>query len=77
MPTRWATSRCSTASASSASPPAGAYGHTVRQSLAFAYVESAYAEPGTTFEIEILGERRAATVQAEPLYDPGNERLRA
>ena len=55
----------------------GAYGHTVRQSLAFAYVESAYAEPGTTFEIEILGERRAATVQAEPLYDPGNERLRA
>ena len=54
----------------------GAYGPTVRRSLAFAYVESAYAEPGTTFDIGILGERRLATVQAEPLYDPGNERLR-
>ena len=55
----------------------GAYGHSVRRSLAFAYVESAYAEPGTTFDIGILGERRPATVQAEPLYDPRNERLRA
>ncbi len=55
----------------------GAYGPTVRRSLAFAYVESAYAAPGTTFDIGILGERRLATVQAEPLYDPRNERLRA
>ena len=55
----------------------GAFGPTVRRSLAFAYVESAYAEPGTTFDIGILGERRPATVQAEPLYDPRNERLRA
>ena len=55
----------------------GAYGPTVRRSLAFAYVESAYAEPGTSFEVGILGERRPATVQAEPLYDPRNERLRA
>ena len=46
----------------------------MRRSLAFAYVESAYAEPGTTFDIGILGERRPATVQAEPLYDPRNER---
>ena len=55
----------------------GAYGFTVRRSLAFAYVESACAEPGTTFEVEILGERRRATVHARALYDPGNERLRA
>ena len=55
----------------------GAYGFTVRRSLAFAYVESAYAAPGTTFEVGILGERRRATVHAEALYDPGNERLRA
>ena len=55
----------------------GAYGFTVEKSLAFAYVDNAYAEPGTTFEITILGQRRGATVQAEPLYDPGNERLRA
>ena len=40
----------------------GAYGPTVRRSLAFAYVESAYAEPGTSFEVGILGERRSATV---------------
>lgn len=45
-------------------------------SLAFAYVENAHEEPGTTFDIDILGERRPATVQAEPLYDPRNERLR-
>ena len=33
----------------------GAYGPTVRRSLAFAYVESAYASPGTTFDVGILG----------------------
>ena len=54
----------------------GAYGHRVGHSIAFAYVEPAYAEPGTEFDLSILGDRRRATVLAEPLYDPGNERLR-
>jgi len=55
----------------------GAYGHSVGQSLAFAYVEPPYAAPESRFEIEILGQRRPARVLAGAAYDPGNERLRA
>ncbi|MDH4116895.1 MAG: FAD-dependent oxidoreductase [Acidimicrobiia bacterium] len=55
----------------------GAYGHTVGKSLFFAYVEPGYASPGSTFEIEVMGERRPATVLAEPAWDPSSERLRA
>ncbi len=55
----------------------GAYGHTVGQTLAFAYVPPRYAEPGTSFDFLLLGERREATVLAEAVYDPANERMRA
>jgi dimethylglycine dehydrogenase len=55
----------------------GGYGHTVGKSLAFAYVKPAFAAPNTTFDIEILGQRRQARVLAEPVFDPGNERLRS
>ena len=55
----------------------GAYGHCVEQSLAFAYVDPGYDAPGSVFDIEILGERRRATVLAEAAWDPRNERLRA
>ena len=54
----------------------GAYGHAVGQSIAFAYVEPACAAPGSEVGIDILGERRKATVLAEPPYDPQNKRLR-
>jgi dimethylglycine dehydrogenase len=53
----------------------GGYGHVVEQSIAFAYLPVECAEPGTRLEVEILGERRAATVVPQPLYDPHNERL--
>ena len=55
----------------------GAYGHYTGRSLGFAYVEPRLAAPGTMFSIDVLGEPRAATVLAEPAYDPRNERLRA
>ena len=55
----------------------GAYGFTVAKTIAFAYVETGYADPGTEFEIAVLGDRRAARVLTEPVYDPGNERLRS
>ena len=55
----------------------GAYGHAVRQSIAFAYVEPDSAAPGAALEIEILGHRRRARVLGEALYDPQNARLRA
>ena len=55
----------------------GAYGYTVGRSTAFAFVEPDLAAPGTELEIAILGRRCGARVLAEPLYDPGNERLKA
>ena len=54
----------------------GAYGHSVGQSLAFAYVDTGYDVPGTSFEIEILGKRLKAMVLAEAAWDPKNERLK-
>ena len=55
----------------------GARGHHTGKSLGFAYVEPQLAAPGSTFSIDIVGEPRAATVLAEPAWDPRNERLRA
>ena len=54
----------------------GAYGHTVYQSLAFAYVQPQYAESGTQFEIRILGKNCIARVLTEAVHDPENLRLR-
>ena len=54
----------------------GAYGYSVGQSLAFAYVNSGYDVAGTSFEIEILGQRHKATVLAEAAWDPQNDRLK-
>jgi len=55
----------------------GGYGHTVGKSLAFAYVSPNLEAPGTAFEIDILGDRRPATVLAEAAHDPANKLLRA
>ena len=55
----------------------GGYGYRLGRSIALAYVRRDLARPGTSLFVEILGERRAATVAAEPLYDPENLRLRA
>jgi len=54
----------------------GAYGHYVGKSLAFAYVGPDQSVPGTCLEVDLLGERCAATVLAEPVYDPNNQRIR-
>ncbi len=48
-----------------------------RQSLGFVFVTPEYEAPGSTFEIQMLGVRRRATVLAEPAYDPTNEAIRA
>ncbi len=56
----------------------GGFGHRVQKSLAFAYVEPAFATVGTQIEVEVLEDRRIATVmESEPAYDPANERLQA
>ena len=54
---------------------AGGYGHVVEKTIALAYLPTAYLEPGTELEVTILGDRRAARVVEQPLYDPKNERL--
>ena len=55
----------------------GVWSHTLNKSVALAYVRTDLATPGTVLQVEVLGQLRSATVQAEPLYDPKNERLRA
>jgi len=55
----------------------GYYGHTLGKSLAIGYVRPDCAAVGTALEIEILGERRRATVLCDSPYDPDNRDLRA
>ncbi|MCV2870253.1 aminomethyltransferase family protein [Defluviimonas sp. WL0002] len=52
----------------------GAYGHVTGKSLAFAYVEPGKAQE---LEIVVLGERRALTLCAEPVWDATNARQKA
>ncbi|HET7727309.1 MAG TPA: FAD-dependent oxidoreductase [Candidatus Limnocylindrales bacterium] len=58
----------------------GGYGHSVGRSIALGYVPSELAEPdapgGQSFEIEIIGRRRPARLQPEPLFDPQGLRMR-
>ena len=55
----------------------GVWSHTLKKSVALAYVSAAKAVPGTKLQVNVLGQIRSATVHAEPLYDPKNEKLRA
>jgi dimethylglycine dehydrogenase len=55
----------------------GFYGHVLKKSLAIGYVKPEFAEVGTRIAIEILGERREATVLVDSPYDPENKDLRA
>jgi dimethylglycine dehydrogenase len=58
----------------------GGYGHHVKESIALGYVPTALATPdgagGSGFEIEIIGRRRPARLQPEPLFDPKGLRMR-
>lgn len=53
-----------------------AYGYTVGANIAYAWLPAEHATPGTALHVEYFGERLAATVAAEPLFDPGMTRLR-
>jgi len=57
----------------------GGYGHFVKASLAQGYIPASLAtrdEEGL-FEIEILGIRRSARINVEPLFDPSGEKMRS
>ena len=55
----------------------GGYGHAVKKSLAFAYVEPALTDIGTDFDVLMFGERRAAKIIPESTWDPSNSRVKA
>ncbi len=55
----------------------GGYGHYTGRSLGFAYVEPEFADPGCELTVDLLGRPRQATVLADLVHDPQNERLRA
>ena len=59
----------------------GGFGHSVGESIALGYVPTELSTPdgpgGDGFEIEIIGRRRPARLQPEPLFDPGGLRMRA
>jgi dimethylglycine dehydrogenase len=56
----------------------GGYAHYCGVSLAWGYIPTELAQQGTTgFEIEIIGKRRPARLQLEPILDPPGARMRA
>ncbi len=55
----------------------GTWSYTLGSSIALGCVRADLARPGTTLYIDILGERCAAIVGGEPLFDPENRRPRA
>ena len=56
---------------------AGSYGHVLGKSLAIGYVDPAFAAVGTGLVIEVLGERKRATVLVDSPFDPDNLHLKA
>ncbi|WP_181702781.1 GcvT family protein [Chthonobacter albigriseus] len=53
------------------------YGYAVRKMIAYAYLPVELATTGEALEVEYLGQRFAATVANDPLYDPEGKKLRA
>lgn len=54
----------------------GGYSYTFKHDIALALVPPHLAVPGTQLEVPVLGERLPATVVADSLYDPQNQRSR-
>ncbi|TIP05779.1 MAG: FAD-dependent oxidoreductase [Mesorhizobium sp.] len=54
----------------------GGYAHNSKKSVAMGYVPKEIADRPDGFEIEILGQRHAARIQAGPLFDANFERMR-
>ena len=53
----------------------GGYGHFTKKSLFFSYVDNEFSGAGTTFEVNVLGRYRQATVLGKAVWDPKNKRL--
>ena len=55
----------------------GGYGYSVERSIAYAYLPASEVIPGRRVEVGIFGRFVGAEVAAEPLFDPGNTRIRS
>ncbi|HEY6432746.1 MAG TPA: FAD-dependent oxidoreductase [Acetobacteraceae bacterium] len=55
----------------------GGWSYTLDRSVALAYVRADLASPGTRLTVDVFGTPCAATVEAEPLFDPADARPRA
>ena len=54
----------------------GGYAHYAERSVALGFIPRELIRDGEAFEIEILGDRRPATVITRPLFDPDGARMR-
>lgn len=52
------------------------FGYSVGQHIVYGYLPVEYAVPGTPVEIQYFGERVAAAVREEPLFDVGMDKLK-
>jgi dimethylglycine dehydrogenase len=56
----------------------GAYGHTVRKSLALAYLNTQFLESSNNeFSVHIVDKRVPARILPEPPHDPGGSLMRS
>ena len=53
------------------------YGHSIGCGIVYGYLPESHAGAGTRLEVAYFGERLAATVAKEPLYDPRGRKMRA
>jgi 4-methylaminobutanoate oxidase (formaldehyde-forming) len=55
----------------------GGYGYSIEKSIAYTYLPTELAKPGTKVTVECFGVEIPAEVQKEPLYDPKGEKIKA
>ncbi len=55
----------------------GGYAHHADTSLALGYIPNAMADGGENFAVEIMGQKRPATLHKEAVFDPTGARMRA
>lgn len=55
----------------------GGYAHRAQKSMAMGYVATEHATPGSTLEVEVLGEMYKADVLGAPIYDANGANMRA
>jgi dimethylglycine dehydrogenase len=55
----------------------GGYAHYSQASLAWGYIPSEHVDVDALYEVEIIGRRRPARLQPQPILDPEGLRMRA